>query len=146
MDQKIIINQKIKTNMKTQEQIKQEIVSYLTKTSAHTFIKPKATFKWGNTTTPSYYEYDYNDFSYFKIIKVGEEFFRLEKSTGGSNGSFAYDYKMLKIDIDNSIKHFGNNSKCVLRHSFFMNEKMKSVKSNNYHLGEIDKIVESIKK
>ena len=88
----------------------------------------------------------YNDFTYFKVIKVGEEFFRLEKSTRGSNGSFVYDYKMLKIDIDNSIKYFGNNAKCVLRHSFFLNEKMKSVKSNKYHLGEIDKIIESIKK
>jgi hypothetical protein len=34
--------------MKTTDQIKQEVINYLDKTSKHTFIKPKATFKWGD--------------------------------------------------------------------------------------------------
>lgn len=119
--------------MKTQEQIKQEIVNYLTKTSGHTFIKPKSTFKWGNYNTPGYYEYDYEDFTYFKVIQKEGDFYCLE---GG---------RLSKIDIDSKIKYWGNNAKCVLSHSLFIDKKMKSVRSNKYHLGEIGKIVESIR-
>lgn len=122
--------------MKTQEQIKQEIVSYLTKTSIHTFIKPKATFKWDKEN--SHYEYDYNDFTYFKVIKNGEDFFYLENN-GTSN------YKLNKIDIDNYIKYWGNNAKCVISNSLFLDKKMKSVKNNKYHLEELKNILESIK-
>ena len=122
--------------MKTQEQIKQEIVSYLTKTEVHTFIKPKATFKWGKEQ--SYYEYDYNEFTYFKVLVKDGEFFYLEKNGVG-------DYRMSKIDIDYFIKYYGNNSKCVISNNLFLGKKMKSVKSNKYHLDEIDKIIESLK-
>ncbi len=121
--------------MKTVEQIKQEIVNYLTKTSIHTFIKPKATFKW--KTEGSYYEYDYNDFTYFKVIKNEDEFFQLEKN--GNN------YKLSKIDVDTYIKYYGNNAKCVISNNLFLDKKMKSVKSNKYHLEEIKNILESIK-
>lgn len=134
MDQKIILKHKIKIkSMKTQEQIKQEIVNYLTKTSSHTFIKPKATFKWGSYSTPGYYEYDYNDFTYFKVIQKEDGFYCLEGN------------RLHKIDVDSKIKYYGNNAKCVIIHTLFLNKKMKSVKSNKYHLGEIDKILESIK-
>jgi hypothetical protein len=121
--------------MKTKEQIKQEIVNYLTKTSEHTFIKPSAKFKFGNSETPGYYEYDYNDFTYFKMMVKDGEFFYLEKK-GKS------DYKLYQINMDN---YQGNNSQCVLNHGLFLNKKMKSVRSNKYHLGEIDKIIEEIK-
>lgn len=124
--------------MKTKEQIKQEIVNYLTKTSGHTFIKPSTKFKYGNSETPGYYEYDYDDFTYFKIVMKGDEFFYLEKNERS-------DYKMYQINIDNSINYYGNNSKCVISHTLFLNKKMKSVKGNKYHLGEIDKIIEGIK-
>lgn len=121
--------------MKTQEQIKQEIVNYLTKTSIHTFIKPKATYKYSQTG--SQYEYDYNEFTYFKVIKIEDEFFQLEKS--GNN------YKLSKIDIDTYIKYYNNNAKCVISNNLFLDKKMKSVKSNKYHLGEIKNILDSIK-
>ncbi len=117
--------------MKTTEQIKQEIVNYLTKTSQHTFVKPKATYKWSQTG--SQYEYDYNEFTYFKVIKNEDEFFRLENN------------KLTKIDIDHYIKYYGNNAKCVLSNNLFLDKKMKSVKSNKYHLEEIKNILESIK-
>jgi hypothetical protein len=138
MDQKIINNKNKITVMKTQEQIKQEIVSYLTKTADHTFIKPKATFKWGDSKTPGYYEYDYDNFTYFKIMIENGEFYSLENSG-------ALGYKVSKIDIDNYIKYWGNNSKGVLSNSLFLDKKMKSVKSNRYHLEEIEKIKESVK-
>jgi hypothetical protein len=137
MDQKIITKHKIKTtSMKTQEQIKQDIVSYLTKTSAHTFIKPKATTKWIKEGV--YYEYDYNDFTYFKIVVKDGEFYYLEKRDGN-------DYKLYPINIDSSITYYGNNAKCVISHNLFLGKKMKSVRSNKYHLGEVEKILESIK-
>ena len=117
--------------MKTTEQIKQEIVNYLTKTSQHTFVAPKVTFKWSQTGYQ--YEYDYENFTYFKVIKNEDEFFRLENS------------KLTKIDIDTYIKYYGNNAKCVLSQNLFLYKKMKSVKSNKYHLGEIKNILESIK-
>jgi hypothetical protein len=116
--------------MKTTEQIKQEIVNYLTKTSIHTFVKPKANYKWAQTG--SQYEYDYNEFTYFKVIKIEDEFFKLEND------------KLTKIDIDNYIRYYGNNAKCVLSHNLFLDKKMKSVKSNKYHLGEIKNILDKI--
>ena len=122
--------------MKTQEQIKQEIVSYLTKTSIHTFIRPKTTFKWSQEG--SHYEYDYNEFTYFKVIKNGEDFYYLEKN-GTSN------YRLNKIDIDYYIKYWNNNAKCVISNTLFLDKKMKSVKSNKYHSEEIKNILESIK-
>jgi hypothetical protein len=124
--------------MKTKEQIKQDIVSYLTKTSAHTYIKPSAKFKYGNSETPGYYEYDYNDFTYFKMLVKDGEFYYLEKMNGN-------DYKLYPINIDNSITYYGKNAKCVISHNLFLGKKMKSVKSNKYHLEEINKIIEAIK-
>jgi DNA modification methylase len=126
--------------MKTTEQIKQEIVNYLTKTSQHTFVKPKSTYKWSQTGPQ--YEYDYNEFTYFKVIKIEDEFFKLENGNGQNT---PITYKLTKIDIDNYIKYSGNNSKCVLSNWLFLDKKMKSVKSNKYHLGEIENILESIK-
>jgi hypothetical protein len=122
--------------MKTKEQIKQEIVNYLTKTSGHTFIKPKATTEWIKEGV--YCEYDYSDFTYFKMLVKDGEFYYLEKRDRN-------DYKLYPINIDNSITYYGNNSKCVITHNLFLDKKMKSVKSNKYHLGEIDKIIEGIK-
>jgi hypothetical protein len=119
--------------MKTKEQIKQEIVNYLTKTSGHTFIKPKATTEWIKEGV--YCEYDYSDFTYFKMMVKDGEFFYLEKRDRN-------DYKLHQINMDN---YQGNNSKCVLSHGLFLNKKMKSVKSSKYHLGEINKIIEGIK-
>jgi hypothetical protein len=121
--------------MKTKEQIKQEIVNYLTKTSEHTFIKPKATTKWIKEGV--YCEYDYNEFSYFKVMVQDGEFFYLEKRDRN-------DYKLYPINIDSSINYYGNNAKCVISHNLFLDKKMKSVKSNSYHLGEIEKIMEGI--
>lgn len=136
MDQKIILKHKIKiTSMKTQEQIKQDIASYLTKTSAHTFIKPKATFKWDKEN--SHYEYDYNEFTYFKVIKIGEDFFYLESVKEQT-------YKLHKIDVDTKIKYYEGNAKCVINHNLFLGKKMRSVRSNKYHVGEIEKILETI--
>ena len=52
-----------------EKNIKQEIVSYLTKTSQHTFIKPKCSFNYQTGK----YEYDYTQFTYFKVFKKHEK-------------------------------------------------------------------------
>jgi hypothetical protein len=68
-----------------------------------------------------------------KVIKNEDEFFRLENN------------KLTKIDIDHYIKYYGNNAKCVISQNLFLHKKIKSVKSNKYHLGEIKNILESNK-
>jgi hypothetical protein len=103
-----------------EKNIKTQIVSYLTKTSNHTFIKPKATFKWGNETKAGYYEYDYENFTYFKVFKNGDEFTYLE------NG------RLNKIDIDYYIKYWGNNAKDVISKILFLDKKMISVRKNDF--------------
>ena len=62
-----------------EKNIKQEIISYLTKTSGHTFIKPKS--KWISKNGQISVEYDYTDFTYFKAFKNGDEFTYLENGT-----------------------------------------------------------------
>lgn len=110
-----------------EKNIKQEIVNYLTKTSGHTFIKPKP--KWVSKNGQIGVEYDYTDFTYFKVFKNGDEFTYLE------NG------KVNKIDIDYYIKYWGNNSKDVISKSLFWDKKMKSVKQNKFVNAEIEKII-----
>jgi len=110
-----------------EKNIKQEIVNYLTKTTQHTFIKPKS--KWVNKNGQISVEYDYTDFTYFKVFKNEGEFTYLE------NG------RLNKIDIDYYIKYWGNNAKNVLSNSLFQMKMMKSVKQNKWVNSEIEKIV-----
>jgi septum site-determining protein MinC len=56
--------------MKTQEQIKSEIISYLTKTSNHVFIVPKQSWSYKEEK----YIYNYEDYKLFKVIKINEDF------------------------------------------------------------------------
>ena len=109
-----------------EQNIKTEIVSYLTKTAKHTFIKPKS--KWVNKDGKISVEYDYTDFTYFKVFVDGENFTYLE------NG------KINKLEIDYYIKYWGNNAKDVISKSLFWDKKMKSVKQNKFVNSEIDKL------
>ena len=111
-----------------EKNIKQEIISYLTKTSGHTFIKPKS--KWISKNGQISVEYDYTDFTYFKAFKNGDEFTYLE------NG------KVNKIDIDYYIKYWGNNAKNVLSNSLFQMKMMTSIKQNKWIKEEIEKLIE----
>jgi hypothetical protein len=127
--------------MKTTEQIKGEIVNYLTKTSIHIFVKPKTIYKYGKEG--HYCEYDYENCTYFKVFKKDEDFYVLENSNGQNT---PVTYKMKKIDIDYYINYYGNNSKCVISNNLFLNKKMKSVKNNKYVMSEIDEITKNITK
>jgi hypothetical protein len=119
--------------MRTEEQIKKEVISYLTKTSAHTFLKPKATFKWGDAKTPGYYEYDYEDSTYFKLFQEGEKWFYVQ------NGS------VNSLDVDQYIKYHGANSKCVISNFLFLGKKMKSVRNTKFVKSQIEAIVNPVK-
>lgn len=107
--------------MKTQEQIQKETINYLNKTTVHTFIKPKSIFKWGGDFGKdhhnNHYEYDYNDFTYFKVIKRESDFYILENN------------KLSKLDLDFFIKFYGKNAKCVIKHKLFLGKKVKSIKN-----------------
>ena len=109
-----------------EKNIKTEIVSYLTKTAKHTFIKPKS--KWVNKDGKFQLEYDYTDFTYFKVFVDGENFTYLE------NG------KINKLDIDYYIKYWENNAKDVLSKSLFLDKKMKSVKQTKYVNLDVDQL------
>lgn len=124
---KSIKKQKIKTII-MEKNIKQEIVSYLTKTSGHTFIKPKS--KCINKDGKIEVEYDYHDFTYFKVFKNGEDFTYLEND------------KVNKLDTDYYIKYWGSNAKDVLSKSLFLDKKMKSIRQNRYVVNEISKLID----
>lgn len=103
--------------MKTQEQIKSEIISYLTKTSNHVFIVPKQSWSYKEEK----YIYNYEDYKLFKVIKINEDFY-----TVTSNG------EKTKIDIGYHIKYYNNNAKNVIKHQLFLNKKMKSIKRKKF--------------
>ena len=117
--------------MKTVEQNKQEVINYLTKTSIHTFLKPKATFKWGDMNNPSYYEYDYENGTYFKVFNDGEKWFYIE------------DDKIKNLDIEHYLKYYGSNAKCVISNSLFLNKKMQSVRNNKFVQSKIEEVLKN---
>lgn len=122
--------------MKTKEQIKIDVINYLTKTSQHIFIKPRPKFIW--TVEKSYYEYDYDDFTYMRVFKENGEFFYLEYTI------FGY-YKVNKINIDLYVERYSNNAKCIISNKLFLDRKMKSIKNNRFTRSSIDEIVNKIK-
>ena len=117
--------------MKTLEQNKQEVINYLTKTSIHTFLKPKATFKWGDYNNPGYYEYDFENGTYFKVFSQDDKWFYIE------------DDKIKNLDIDHYLKYYGGNAKCVISHILFLNKNMKSVRNNKFVQSKIDDVLKS---
>lgn len=117
--------------MKTVEQNKQEVINYLTKTSIHTFLKPKATFKWGDQNKPGYYEYDFDNGTYFRVFNQGEKWFYVE------------DDKIKNLDIDHYLKYYGNNSKCVISHKLFLGKNTKSVRNNKFVQSKIEEVLKN---
>lgn len=113
--------------MKTQEQIKKEVINYLDKTSLHVFIKPKSTFDWKE----SKYNYDYKDFTYFKVIKESDNVYKILE-----------DGKIRDLNYEYYIKNYNENSKCVIKNMLFIYKKMKSVKTTKL----VDEVINVIKK
>ena len=126
--------------MKTKEEIKQEIVRYLTKTSEHTFIKPKSTFKYYESGGK--WEHDWTQFTYFKVIKIGGDFFYLENNNGQNTPT---TYKLWKVDIDSKINSYDQNAKCVISHGLFLGKGMRSIRSSKFRQREIQKIISELK-
>lgn len=118
-----------------EKNIKQEVMNYLKKTSEHTFVKPKATFKWGST---SRYECDYDDTTYFKVFVDGDKVSYLEYS------DVYKKYQLKTIDVDYFVNKYKGNALCVISNILFLNKKMKSVKQTKYVKSQIDEILKSI--
>lgn len=115
--------------MKTQEQIKKEVINYLEKTSLHVFIKPKSRFDWKE----SKYNYDYTDSTYFRIIKVSDEKYKILENN-----------KITDMDYEYYIRNYNENAKCVIKHMLFIDKKMKSVKNTKLINKTIDELLEKV--
>jgi len=109
--------------MKTNEQIKQEVINYLVKTSQHTF--------------------SYEDGKLFKVVNIDGT----PEAKAGFNivddSSFS---KVKGIPILSYIDRYGSNAKCVIKHNLFLNRKLKSVRTTKYTKGVIDTILDPSKK
>lgn len=103
--------------MKTKEQIKQEIVNYLTKTSNHLF--------------------NYNG-GIFKVFRNGDKFYIID--TGSSFN------KVKEVDIDKYILSYEGNAKCVLKHQLFLGKEMVSVKNTKDMRSYVNSIYEAYDK
>lgn len=112
--------------MKTKEEIKLEIINYLEKTSNHTFIKPLSVYKWSKDGGS--YEYDYDNYTLFKIFKIDGDYYKLEND------------KIKKIDIDFYLKYYENNSKNVIKHLLFLNKKMKSIRNTKIVKNKLEEL------
>ncbi len=91
---------KIKTKiMKTNEQIKKELVSYLTKTSKHVF-------------------YNEESKTLFQVTEEGGVFY--EQKNGG--------LKSTVTNLDSAVTYYGANAKNVIKHRLFLDKGYKSIK------------------
>lgn len=102
--------------MKTTEQIRQEVINYLTKTSKHTFT--------------------YEDGKLFKVISENDKFYILDEKSL---------YNMKEINFDSKISYYGSNSKNVIKHILFLNKNSKSIKNSKFIKEAIKSIVDSKK-
>jgi len=109
--------------MKTNDQIKQELINYLVKTSKHTF--------------------SYEDGKLFKVVNIDESDSAVSGFKIVDESSFI---KTSPINIGNYISNYGSNAKCVLKHNLFLNRKLKSIKTNRYTKERIDSILDPSKK
>ena len=89
-------------------------------------IKPKSTFDWKE----SKYNYDYKDFTYFKVIKESDNVYKILE-----------DGKIRDLNYEYYIKNYNENSKCVIKNMLFIDKKMKSVKTTKL----VDEVINVIK-
>jgi hypothetical protein len=108
---------------KTIEQTKAEIIAYVTRTSIHTFIKPKRTADMSKWVGKWEYKYDYTQFTYFKIkLSEDKNFIHILE-----------DNKNTTINIDEEIKwHGADYTKNVIKQQLFSDKKMLAVKSTKF--------------
>lgn len=103
---------------KSIDQLKVELINYLTKTSKHTFVKK-----------------DEKD-NYFKLINNDGKFKILKKDKKSGH------YNILDLNLDYYLKYLGPNSKCILKNMLFLNNNYISIKNTNfvkYEISEIEK-------
>ncbi len=117
-----------------EKNIKQEVMNYLTKTAQHTFIKPKATFKFAEDR----YEYDFENGTYFKVFIDGDKVKYLDYSDGYKK------YKVSELDVDYYIKTYKGNALNVISHILFLNKNMKSIRQTKYVKSQIDEILKNL--
>jgi hypothetical protein len=114
--------------MKTNEQITNEVINYLNKTSNHVFLKPKSSYDWNKKE----YNYDYENGTHFKVLKNEDGYHILE------------DGKIRKFDYEYYIKYYGTNTKNVIKHILFLDKKMKGVKNTKYVQSKIEEVLKGV--
>lgn len=110
--------------MKTKEQIQEELNTYLTKTSQHVFVSEGESNK------------------YFRVVET------TTKDNEKIWFSIWLDENLEPKSIDRYIDidyHPTSNSKCVIKHSLFLNRGMKSVKLKNKTQWVADSLIETVK-
>lgn len=93
--------------MKTKEQIKNEVVNYLTKTCNHIFMITKS-----------------NEEHFFKVTIINGDFYEINIKNN--------IYSRIKIEIDKQILYYESNAKNVIKNNLFLNKGMRSIKKTNY--------------
>lgn len=94
--------------MKTNEQLRTDVVNYLTKVSKHVYIKPNVNDE---------------DFTYFKVIK--DDNFKILKFN-----HIKKEYFIHNLDIEFFIKNW-SDPKTVISDTLFANKKMIAIKNNS---------------
>jgi len=97
--------------MKTKEEIKQEVINYLTKSSKHTFA--------------------YDDGKLFKVVKIEDDFYRVDEKSWSKNEIFQ------KINLGLIETQYGIN-KCFFKQMLFLNKNLKSVRTNRFNREQIE--------
>ncbi len=110
--------------MRTKEQVQQELNTYLTKTSQHVFVAGE------------------NNNKFFRVVEA--------TTKDGENIWFSIwlDENLEPKEIDRWVDvstYSDPNSKCLVKHSLFLNREMKSVKLKKKTQWVADALVEAVK-
>ena len=115
--------------MRTKEQVQQELNTYLTKTSQHVFVSNS----------------EFNK-------AIGNKYLRMVETTTKDGEkiwvSIWLDENLEPKEIDRWVDvslYSSSNSKCLVKHSLFLNKKMESVKLKKKTQLVADTLVEAVK-
>ena len=116
--------------MKTKEQIKNEVVSYLTNCSQHIFVK--GIEEWNRVNISNG---ELKDFAKIFLVENGFEIYEFGKIR-----------KMSMEDIDKMVEIYKSNSKNNIKMSIFTypysgNKQLRAIRSNRYIKSQIEKIL-----
>src|ERR1035437_1403323 len=111
--------------MKTTEQIKSEVLSYLNQTSKHLFVNEE---DWKKEKLSG----ERGTCKFYSVLVEGNNFIVIDGD------------RVSVYNIDQYISWYGGNTKCVIKHKLFLNKKLKSIKNFKTMREKISTIKEAI--